>query len=397
MKKNLLIRWPVFAALPFVLLAGCGQPEENARDEGAMQPTETMAAGTTIPGPLGLPPIPVPADNPMSEAKIALGEALFNDTRLSTTGEVSCATCHDPAKAFTDSPLRVSEGIEGLTGTRNAPTVVNAAYMKTQFWDGREPDLEGQSKGPLINPVEMGQPDHAAVLEIIRADNGYAAQFRDVFGVEPKDITIDHYAKAVAAFERTVVFANSPFDRWHFGGEEDAISEDAKRGFAVYVGQGRCVSCHTISQTYATFSDSKFHNLNVNFGRIASAVTDLTTAFEEERASGTLNLDEKVLTDVDISELGRFAVTSVMSDVGAFKTPTLRNIAVTAPYMHDGSQKDLLTVVEFYNRGGRISEDDPVNPFQSGGIRPLNLSERQKVDLVKFLQTLTSPEFEPSE
>jgi len=310
MTKKLLSRWPAIAALPFFLLAACDRADEVTETPEMM----AEAAGTTIPGPFGLPPVPVPADNPMSEAKVMLGEALFNDTRLSTTGEVSCATCHDPAKAFTDSPRNVSEGIEGLTGTRNAPTVVNAAYMKTQFWDGREPDLEGQSKGPLVNPVEMGQPDHEAVLEIIRADDGYGAQFRDVFGVEPEDITIDHFALAVAAFERTVVFGNSPFDRWYFGGEEDAISEDAKRGFAVYLGQGRCVSCHTISQNYATFSDSKFHNLNVNFGRIASAVTDLTTAFEERRAAGE-DIDTMVLTDVDISELGRFAVTGVLSDV----------------------------------------------------------------------------------
>lgn len=398
MKNKMLKQWPVLGALPFVLLAACDQqPQETAMEEQSSAPAPAIAEGTTMPAPLGLPPIPIPGDNPMSDAKVALGEQLFNDARLSTTGEVSCATCHDASKAFTDSPLRVSEGIEGKTGTRNAPTVINAAYMKRQFWDGREPDLEGQSKGPLINPVEMGQPDHDAVLTIIRADQGYQDQFRDVFGVEPADITIDHYAKAVAAFERTVVSGNSPFDRWLFGGEEDAISESAKRGFTVYTGQGRCVDCHTISQTYATFTDGKFHNLNVNFGKIAGAVSELTTAFEEERASGNLNLDEKVLTDVDISELGRFAVTGVLADVGAFKTPTLRNVNETAPYMHDGSQKTLKEVVDFYNLGGRTSENDPVNPFQSGGIRPLNLSEQQKVDLVNFLQTLTSPEFEQSQ
>ncbi len=391
-KKNSM-RWPVFAALPFLLLSAC-EKADDGQDQAAVKPAETVAEATTIPGPFGLPPVPVPADNPMSPEKVALGELLFNDTRFSTTGAVSCSTCHDPAKAFTDSPLRVSEGINKLQGTRNAPTVVNAAYMKRQFWDGREPDLEGQSKGPFINPVEMGQPNHEPILAVIRDDAGYVPQFKNVFGVGPDEITIDHVAKAIAAFERTVVAGNSPFDRWYFGGEEDAVSEEAKRGFQVYVGQGRCVDCHTISQTYALFTDGKFHNLNVNFGRIASAVDELAAAFEEERASGTLNIDKMVLTDVDISELGRFAVTGVLSDVGAFKTPTLRNVNETPPYMHDGSQRSLLDVVEFYNRGGRTSDDDPVNPFQSGGIRPLNLTERQKVDLVHFMQSLTSPDFE---
>lgn len=392
MTNKTLLRWPVFGALPFLLLASCDQPEETLTETAEV----TAEAGTTIPGPFGLPPTPIPADNPMSAEKVALGEKLFMDTRFSTTGEVSCSTCHDPAKAFTDGPLSVSEGINGLTGTRNAPTVVNAAYMKSQFWDGREPDLEGQSKGPFINPVEMGLANHDPILEVIRGDEAYIEAFRGVFGVEPENVTIDHVAKAIAAFERTVVSGNSPFDRWYFGGEEDAISEAAQRGFEVYIGQGRCVSCHTISQNYALFSDSRFHNLNVNFSKIAEATDDLTAAYEERRAAGE-DIDVMVLTDVDISELGRFAVTGVMSDIGAFKTPTLRNIAVTAPYMHDGSQKTLEDVANFYNLGGRTGEDDPVNPFQSGGIRALNLSDQQRADLVEFLKTLTSPEHEPSE
>lgn len=392
MEMKTLIKWPVLGALSFGLLAGCDQPEEMT--------TETLEvgaeAGTTVPGPFGLPPTPIPADNPMSAEKVALGEKLFMDTRFSATGEVSCSTCHDPAKAFTDGPLSVSVGINGLTGTRNAPTVVNAAYMKSQFWDGREPDLEGQSKGPFINPVEMGLPNHAPILDVIQGDEAYIEAFRGIFGVEPENVTIDHVAKAIAAFERTIVSGNSPFDRWHFGGEQGAISDAARRGFEVYVGQGHCVSCHTISQNYALFSDSKFHNLNVSFSKIAAATDDLTAAFEQRRAAGE-DIDVMVLTDVDISELGRFAVTGVMSDVGAFKTPTLRNIAVTAPYMHDGSQRTLEDVATFYNLGGRTGEDDPINPFQSGGIRALNLSDQQQADLVEFLKTLTSPEHETSE
>lgn len=343
--------------------------------------------------PLGLPPVPIPEDNPMSPEKVALGERLFNDTSFSTTGEVGCVTCHDAKKAFTDSPLKTSEGINGLTGTRNAPTVVNAAYMSAQFWDGREPDLEGQSKGPFINPVEMGQPNHDPVIAAVRADDQYVAEFKEVFGIDADEITIDHVAKAIAAFERTVISGNSPFDRWHFAGQEDAISDAAKRGFDVYIGQGRCVSCHTISETFAIFTDGRFHNLNVSFDKISATVNQLASA---ERLSGT-ELDRAVLSDVDLSELGRFGVTGRWTDIGAFKTSSLRNIAETAPYMHDGSLETLEDVVDFYNNGGRVNEDDPINDFQSSGIRPLNLSDEQKADLVAFLEALTSPEYASEE
>ena len=162
---------------------------------------------------LGLPPMPVPATNPQTEAKIALGDRLFHETRFSSTGEVSCSTCHDAEKAFTDSPLVTSEGINKLHGMRNAPTVINAAFNETQFWDGRSPDLEDQAQHPFVNPVEMGLPDHEPILRVVRSDPEYANAFKSVFNVEPADITMVHVTQAIAAFERTVVAGNSPFDR----------------------------------------------------------------------------------------------------------------------------------------------------------------------------------------
>lgn len=347
--------------------------------------------------PLGLPPVPVPADNPMTPEKVALGEKLFNDTRFSSTGEVSCATCHDPAKAFTDSPLRTSEGINGLTGTRNAPTVVNAAYMSSQFWDGREPDLEGQSKGPFTNPVEMGLPNHDPIIKVIRGDDDYLTAFKGVFDVEADGITMDHVSKAIATFERTVISGNTLFDRIVYGREatpeaRTGVVPPSARGNGLFFGKARCVSCHTASGAYALFTDGRFHNLNVSFDKIAGAVDDLTAAYGAKRAAGT-DVDVDVLTNVDISELGRFAVTGEMTDIGAFKTPTLRNVAETAPYMHDGSLKTLEDVVDFYNNGGRVKEDDPINPFQSGGMRSLNLTDQEKSDLIAFLKILTSPEY----
>ncbi|MCW8956253.1 MAG: cytochrome-c peroxidase [Gammaproteobacteria bacterium] len=341
--------------------------------------------------PLGLPPVPIPKDNPQSDIKIILGDKLFHDTRFSSTGDVSCSTCHDRKKAFTDSPLQVSEGINKLKGTRNAPTVVNAAYMKSMFWDGREPDLEGQSAGPFINPVEMGLINHEPILKIVRSDNEYKKLFKQAFKVSANKISMDHVKKAIAAFERTIISGNSAFDRYLYGGDKSAMSESAIRGLEVYLGQGRCVSCHTISQTHALFTDSRFHNLGVGFVRIENDVKELAVAFSKSKQTAT-QIDIAVLGNQNISELGRFVVSDEWRDMGAFKTPTLRNVAVTAPYMHDGSLKTLEDVVDFYNNGGRVKSDDPINGFQSGGIRPLELSSQQKDDLVSFMEALTSPE-----
>jgi len=345
--------------------------------------------------PLGLPDVPVPADNPQTTDKIALGDKLFNDVRFSSTGTVSCATCHLPALAFTDSPLQVSTGIEGLTGTRNAPTVVNAAYNKTQFWDGRSPDLEDQALHPFLNPVEMGLPDHKPILDVIRNDDDYLTAFRKVFGTGAEKITMDEVTMAIAAFERTQVSGDSPFDRWYFGREENAISEQAIRGFAVFVGNGRCVSCHVIEQDHALFTDHLFHNIGVGINDIESKVPELAAAFQVAKNEG-MDVDVAVLTDPNTSHLGRFAVDDQLSSIGGFKTPTLRNIAVTAPYMHDGSIATLREVVDHYNFGGTQDEDGGVNAFLSGGIRPLNLNEREIKDLVAFMETLTSPQFAPS-
>lgn len=343
--------------------------------------------------PLGLPKVPVPANNKLTPAKIKLGDKLFHDTRFSSTGKVSCATCHDKSKAFTDSPLKVSEGIKKLTGTRNAPTVVNAAYMHSMFWDGREPDLEGQSAGPFINPIEMGLPSHKPILKIVRSDGEYKKLFKKAFNKKGTRIKMKHVQQAIASFERTIISGNSPFDRFQYGGDKHAMSKAALRGLVVFRDQGRCVSCHTISQSHALFTDSRFHNLGVGFERINKDAKELASAFSKAKKSAS-EVDVEVLTNKNTSELGRFAVSTQWRDMGSFKTPTLRNIAKTGPYMHDGSLESLLDVVKFYNNGGRVSESDPIFDFQSGGIRPLNLSDDQMDDLVAFMEALTSPEFE---
>jgi cytochrome c peroxidase len=351
-------------------------------------------AGThsVIAAPLGLPPVPVPANNPISAGKVTLGAKLFTDRRFSSTGEVSCSTCHAPDKAFTDSPLETSEGVHHLTGTRNAPTLANAAFMKRMFWDGRAKDLEDQSRLPFVNPVEMGLHDRTPIVELVRKDPDYVRMFRDAFGKEPAEVGMTEVMQAIASYERTLIFGDSPFDRWYFGGDKHAISESAQRGFKVFLEDGRCVSCHTIEQDFALFTDNRFHNIGIGISRIEKNLPQLESALLLAKARG-VNIDKTVLSSGKTAEFGRFALTDTLDDLGAFKTPTLRNVAVTAPYMHDGSLETLRAVVDHYNRGGVPEQEDEPTDFLSGGIRPLNLTEPQIADLIAFLESLTSPQF----
>jgi cytochrome c peroxidase len=349
----------------------------------------TLVTCVAFAAPLGLPPVPVPTDNPITSEKVKLGDKLFHDKRFSSTGEVSCANCHDIEKGFTDG-LPVSEGINKLKGTRNAPTVINAAYLHTQFWDGREPTLESQSTQPFLNPVEMALPSHDPILKIVRADPEYIDLFKRAFGKTGDRVTIKEVSQAIASFERTLVAGNSPFDRYFYGGDKKAMSPAAIRGLDIFLNQGRCVSCHVIEQTQALFTDNRFHMIGAAAQQMPKDLDELIAAVEDVKKRGT---DIAVLSNEKTSSLGRFAVTRDLTDIGAFKTPTLRNIALTAPYLHDGSLKTLEEVVLFYNNGGREKETDPVPELVSGGIRPLNLSKEQEANLVEFLKALTSPEF----
>jgi len=343
-----------------------------------------------VAAPLGLPPVPVPADNAQSPAKVALGDALFHDKRFSSTGTVACSNCHDLAKGLTDSPLVTSEGINKLTGTRNAPTVANAAFNHLQFWDGRSPSLEDQSTHPFVNPVEMGLTSHDPILAIVRADEKYKKQFKDAFNIEAAAITMTQVSQAIAAFERTQIYGDSPFDRYWFGGDKAAMTSQQIRGFDVFLNQGRCVSCHVVEQDNALFTDGRFHNIGAGINRIQGDVPRFVTAFLGAKHAG-VDVDVKVLSDPHSSELGRFAIDDQVDSIGAFKTPTLRNVELTAPYFHDGSLKTLREVVVHYNNGGVTKAGDPVNDYLSGGIRPLDLTDAQIDDLVAFMEALTSP------
>ena len=338
--------------------------------------------------PLGLPKLVIPADNPQTTAKIRLGKQLFHDQRFSATGTVSCANCHDEQNAFTDSPLATSEGINQQRGTRNSPTVLNSAYLDQLFWDGRANSLEEQAALPFINPIEMGLADFTPILQIVRSDQKYRYQFAQVFGQSGDAITMREVTQAIASYERTLVAANSAFDRYYFGNDETALTAAQQQGFVVFQ-NSHCMHCHTINTDHALFTDQKFHNLGIGFSMISAELQAMMDHFMEEKAKG-MDIDVAVLMNPQDSELGRFVVTGNAADLGAFKTPTLRDVALTAPYMHNGSLATLTDVVEFYNTGGHINGQAQNNPYLSDSIRPLNLDDQQKQELVEFMKALTS-------
>ena len=315
----------------------------------------------------------IPADNPMSTTKVALGRALYFDKRLSVDGTVSCATCHDPSVAFTDSKA-VAIGVGSLRGARNAPTVLNSVFSELLFWDGRAPSLEEQAKHPLMSPFEMGASTTKAFLERVSTITEYQKAFKQVF--KSKNITLDAIAKAIAAYERTLLSGNSPFDRF-ITGDQGAITDSQRRGWELFKGKAKCNECHSYSLAQPFFSDFKFHNTGI-------AVSD--TLFDKLLSVGPTQqtLLSTTAHSAEQSALGRFAVTLRTEDLGGFKTPTLRDVELTSPYMHDGSLKTLIDVVNFYNRGGNP------NSHLDQRIQPLKLTDAEVNDLVEFMRALTS-------
>lgn len=308
-----------------------------------------------IKAPLGLPPVPVPADNPPTAETVKLGRRLYYDAALSGDNTISCASCHAAETGFTDT-RPVSIGVGGKKGARHSPTVINSAYNYLQFWDGRAPSLEEQAKGPMINPVEMATT-HAAVVKRLAADPKYVALFKEAWGTD--QITIDLVVKSIASFERTVLSGNSPFDRFYYGHDKKALSASAQRGLKLFVDpkKANCEVCHTIGKQYALFTDNKFHNLGIGAD-----------------------------TRGDMVDLGRFEQTKDQADWGAFKTPTLRNIAQRAPYMHDGTFPTLKDALGHYIGGGNL------NAHLDKQIHALDfLTFDERDDLLAFLDSLTAP------
>jgi len=327
---------------------GCGI-SKSGDDSPPAKPIGKVVA---IESPLGLPPVPVPASNPETEETIALGRRLFYEKKLSADTSLSCASCHNPLIFFSDG-RKHSIGVGGKIGVRNAPSVINAAFTPRQFWDGRASSLEEQAGGPMSNAVEMNQ-SHEVTVSKLQADASYRADFERAFG--PGPVTIGKIKEALASFERTLISGGSPFDRYEYGADKSALNPAAIRGLAIFRDEkkGNCASCHTIGEKYALFTDGKFHNIGVGVD------------------------DEGNLTD-----LGRYGESKLEIEKGAFKTPTLRNIAKSAPYMHDGSLKTLSDVADYYAGGGNS------NPYLDKRIKTMHISGPERSDLVAFLESLT--------
>lgn len=305
--------------------------------------------------------------------KVSLGQALFFDKRLSLDRTVSCATCHDPSSAF-GSKEAVNIGVGNVKGMRNAPTLLNSFSSHSYFWDGRVTSLEEQAKQPLLNTSEMGMKTEVALIDRVSKIEEYSKSFRALFPRE--GITINTIANAIAAYERTLVSRNSPFDRF-IAGDKNAISDAQKQGWELFKGKAKCVDCHAFSASSPFFTDHKFYNTGVaETGGSLEIVARKIPAKNWDAAS--------LAHQPEFSDLGRYLVTRHPKDIGAFKTPTLRDVELTGPYMHNGSIKTLLDVLKFYNEGGIK------NPHLHEKMQPLQLSEKEISNLAEFLRSLTS-------
>jgi cytochrome c peroxidase len=327
----------------------------------------------------------IPGDNPQSAEKIALGQKLFFDGRLSVDGTVACSTCHDPARAFTDG-RPTSMGVQGRIGQRNAPTILNALFNKTQFWDGRAQTLEEQAALPIVSSVEMGQPSLDAAVTRIAAIDEYQKAFQRIFG---RPANGPDLVRAIASYERTQLSFNSPFD--HFvAGDKTAIDAAAMRGWEIFNTRGRCNKCHALTEEkrdFTNFMDNDFHNIGI--GIVRHNVVALARQAEQLVNSGDVAAIDRAALQTDMSALGRFLITKKESDIASFKTPNLRNVLVTGPYFHDGSQETLWDVMDHYNKGAGLQ-----NPYLDTDIQPLALSEGDIDDVVAFMASLTSADYQ---
>ena len=383
--KRVLILGVIVAGIA-TLISGCDRSVNRTsaklttEGEPLAQPKSLQQVGV----PVEATRAAIPVDNPQAPEKISLGQRLFFDRRLSADGTVSCSTCHDPERAFTDRKP-TSVGIKGRVGQRNAPTILNALYNKTQFWDGRVNTLEEQAALPIVNSVEMGQPNLDAAVAQIATVTEYQQAFQRVFGRPPNGPDL---LRAIASYERTQLSFDSPFD--HFSaGDNNAIDASAKRGWELFNAQARCNKCHALTDTQrdvTVFTDNDFHNIGI--GIIRHNVVALARQAEQLIKSGDTAAIDQDAIQTDMSALGRFLITKKDKDIASFKTPDIRNVLVTGPYFHDGSQVTLWDVIDHYNKGDGLQ-----NPYLDEDIQPLALTESEIDDLVAFMASLTSANY----
>ena len=330
---------------------------------------------------LGLPPDPAESDSPLSHDKVTLGRKLFYDRRLSLNSTFSCAMCHIPEQGFTSQEQSTAIGIEGRTVRRNAPTILNVGRLHRLFQDGREDRLENQVWGPFLAANEMGNPAVGQVIAKIRQAPDYQGLFERAFNKGP---TMDTIGEALAQYERTLIAGNSPFDQWYFGGQKSAISPEAQRGYRLFTGKARCSECHRIEKTQALLSDESFHNTGIGYQDTMGLEGGKTRV---QLAPGVwTELDAATIAGVSEkkpADLGRYEVTQNPLDRWKYRTPGLRNVALTAPYMHNGALKSLEDVIRFYQSGGIQ------NPGLDPLIKPVALTASETKALIAFLESLT--------
>src|SRR5215831_4884606 len=358
--------------LALILLAAGTSAQAQPPTPGAPPPVNLFSAETIKSF--------TPADNPITDAKAKLGDMIFDEKRVSADNSVACNTCHSPRNGFT-THTQASRGVGDQIGKRNAPSLLNAMFYKTMFWDGRAATLEEQSTLPILNPIEMGQKEPKDVVAKLAAIPEFVQAFQQVFG---RPVNWEDMGKAVAAFERTRLSTEASFDRF-LHGDEKALNASQRRGWTLFTGKARCGTCHTYDPALPLFGDNRFHNAGVaarkqDFNQLARHTAETATT------SNKAEIDRLAL-ETDNSELGRFLVTRKKEDLGAFKTPFLRDVLLTGPYMHDGSLETLWDVVEFFNKGGER------NSYLDAEMKPLALSESEVEDLVNFLGALTSDRF----
>ncbi|WP_405107299.1 c-type cytochrome [Phaeobacter sp. BS52] len=342
------------------------------------------AAKRSLTPQLGLPPLVYPADNPPTAARITLGRQIFFDRALSINNTMSCAMCHVPEQGFANWELATSVGVEGRSVKRNAPSLINVGLLDPLFHDGRDPMLETQFIGPLTARNEMANPSAGRVVSHLQTDNAYNTLFHEAFGAPA---SLDRIGMALAAYQRALTVGNSPFDQWFYGEDQTAVSPSAKRGFELFRDKAGCVSCHSLGPEHAIFTDQQFHDTGYGQMRELERQNPPKTLPVQVAPGVIHHVDYDLVRAVSgprDADLGRYEVTEDPQDRWRFRTPTLRNLAVSPPYMHDGGFSTLAEVIDYYDSGGAGL------PGQDPRVRPLGLSHREKSDLLAFISTLTS-------
>ena len=334
---------------------------------------------------LGLPKLKLNQERNVFLKKAELGKKLFFDRRLSINNTFSCAMCHIPEQGFTNNELQTAVGIEGRSNLRNSPTLLNVVYNKFLFHDGREFSLQNQIWQPLLAHSEMAMPSIGFIIKKLKLIDGYIEIFEDAY--PRKGISVETISDAIASYEMTLISGNSKFDQWFYGKDSNAISDDAKKGFEIFAGKGNCIACHTVNKDHALFIDNKFHNTGIGYVNSMGGENKNGKKRVQLSPGNYVDVDVEIISSVNQqkleNDLGLYRVTENPNHRWLFRTPTLRNITETAPYMHDGSLHTLEEVVDFYDNGGH--QNELLSPL----IKKLNLTKKEKRQLIDFMKTLT--------